>query len=296
MRKPDVALPNYYKILEKKKKPKFKLINLEPKIKKAFKILESCELCERKCRVNRLKGEKGFCNVTDKMVISSYFDHYGEEFFFVPSFTIFFWSCTFSCQFCQNWDISQRYEPGIEISEEKLAEIIDEHSYCKNVNFVGGDPVPQLPFILKTLKFVKSNLPVVWNSNFYMSEKSMQLLKGVVDVYLSDWKYWSNDCAKRLSKVDNYLEIVKRNHELAFKDAELVIRHLVLPNHFKCCTKPIFEFIAKNFKEKAVVNVMSQYSPQYLADKYKEINRRVTVEEMNNAIEYAKRLSLNFIT
>ena len=70
--------------------------------------------------------------------------------------------------------------------------IIDSHKHCRNVNFVGGDPTPYLPFILKTMKYVKANIPVVWNSNFYMSEKSMNLLKNFVDVYLSDWKYWSD--------------------------------------------------------------------------------------------------------
>ena len=93
-----------------------------------------------------------------------------------------------------------------------------------------------------------------------------------------------------------FFEIVKRNHELAFKDAELVIRHLVLPNHFKCCTKPIFEFIAKNFKEKAVVNVMQQYHPEFKADQYPDINRRLTAEEYEKAVKLAQDLNLNYIT
>lgn len=290
------ALPNYLKILEGKKKPKFKKIKLEPKISSGFKILESCELCERRCRKNRLKNELSVCEVGDEMRISSYFDHYGEEPFFVPSFTIFFWGCNSKCQFCQNWTISQRYEKGTIIKEEKLAGIIDKHSYCKNVNFVGGEPTPQLPFILKTLKYVKSDIPVVWNSNFYMSKKSMNILKNLVDVYLSDWKYWNNKCALRLSKLPDYLDIVKRNHLLAFKDSELVIRHLVLPNHFECCTKPILKFISENFKDKVIVNIMDQYRPEYRAYLYKDINRSLTHEEFGNVVDFAEKLNLNFIT
>lgn len=291
------ALPNYLKILEGKEKPKFRLNNalLDNKIKKSFSVLENCELCERKCYVDRIKGEKGFCKVGNKMMISSFFDHMGEEYFFVPSFTIFFWSCTFSCQFCQNWTISQRKEGGEFIEEKEMAKIIDKHSYCKNVNFVGGDPTPQLPFILKTLEFVKTDIPVVWNSNFYMSEKSMNLLKGVVDVYLSDFKYGNDNCALRLSKVPNYFEIVKRNHLLAFEDSEMVVRHLVLPNHVECCSKPILDFIKDNFKDKVIVNIMEQYRPEYKAYEYDDINRKLSEEEFNDAVRYAKKLGLNFI-
>ncbi len=220
------ALSGYLNILEKKQKPKFKKISkyvLNKKIKGAFKILEACVLCERKCRVNRKDGKVGWCKCKE-MEISSFFEHIGEEYFFIPSFTIFFVGCTFSCQYCQNWTISQRFEHGKRYKENELAKIIDKHSYCKNVNFVGGDPVPYLPFILKTISFVKADIPIVWNSNFYMSKTAMELLSGVVDVYLSDFKYGNNKCAERLSKVKNYFEVVSRNHILAFKDSALVIR------------------------------------------------------------------------
>jgi len=289
------ALTEYYKILEGKRKPRFKSVDLDPRIKKAFKMLERCELCERKCGVNRLKGQTGFCKIGDKPLISSFFVHHGEEPFFVPSFTIFFMSCNLRCQFCQNWTISNMAEQGRIIEEEKLAEIIDQHNSCNNVNFVGGEPTPHLPFILKTLKHVKSDMPVVWNSNFIMSEKAMELLKGVVDVYLSDWKYWSDKCASRLSKFDDYLNVVRRNHLLAFKDAELVIRHLVLPNHFECCTKPILKFIADNFKDKAIVNIMDQFRPEFKANEHNDIDRGLKREEFERVVDYAERLGINFI-
>ncbi|MBW2990666.1 radical SAM protein [Candidatus Woesearchaeota archaeon] len=292
------ALSSYDKILSQEKKPKFKINNnlLDEKIKTGEKILKSCELCEHKCKVNRTKGKLGVCRVGNKPDVSSCFVHMGEEPFLVPSFTIFFMNCTFKCQFCQNWSISQGIELGHTFTEQELAKIIDTHSHCNNVNFVGGDPVPCLPFILKTLKLMKSNLPVVWNSNFYMSEKSMDLLKDMVDVYLSDFKYGNDECAKRLSKIDNYTETVKRNHLLAFKDAELVIRHLVLPSHIECCTKPILDFIAENFKDKAILNLMDQFRPEFNAKNYPEINRLLKTEEFEQAKNYAEKLGLNFIT
>ena len=89
---------------------------------------------------------------------------------------------------------------------------------------------------------------------------------------------------------------MKRNHMLAFKDAEMVIRHLVLPNHYECCTKPILEFISKNFEDKAVVNIMDQYRPEYRANEHSDINRRLRYEEFNKVLELAKVLNLNYIT
>ncbi|MCS7134361.1 MAG: radical SAM protein [Candidatus Pacearchaeota archaeon] len=291
-------LRDYLLILEGKKLPKFKLARsrgiLKRKINQAKKILESCELCERKCHVNRYK-EEGWCRVKDKLLVSSYFTHYGEEYFFVPSFTVFFWSCTFSCQFCQNWSISHRFEEPQTMKPKELASIIDEHNYCKNINFVGGEPTPYLPFILETLRYVKSNIPIIWNSNFFMSLKSMKILKGIIDVYLSDFKYGNDECAKRLSKVDNYTAIIKRNHLLAAKNAELVIRHLILPGHVECCSKPILDWIAKNIKDKCIVNLMDQYRPEFYAYKFKELNRTINISEFEKVLGYAKELNLNFI-
>jgi putative pyruvate formate lyase activating enzyme len=290
------GLKNYFSILRREKEPKFKIARekglIDKKIKKAFKILKRCELCERRCKVNRYV-DIGYCRLPAKMLVSSYFVHLGEEPFFVPSFTIFFYSCNFSCVFCQNYSISQRLEKAIEMKEKELAKIIDMHSYCKNINLVGGEPTPHLPFILKTLKYVNANLPVIWNSNFYMSKETMEILKDVVDVYLSDFKYGNNECAKKLSNVENYFEIVKRNHLIAKKQGEIVIRHLVMPNHVECCSMPVLEWIAKNCK-KAIVNIMDQYRPEFRAFEY-GIGRKISKEEFKKVIDYAKDLGLNFI-
>lgn len=124
----------------------------------------------------------------------------------------------------------------------------------------------------------------------------MDLLMGLVDVWLPDWKYGNNKCAERLSKVKNYVEVISRNHELAFNSGEVVIRHLVLPNHFDCCTAPILKRIGANFGRRVVVNIMDQYKPCWHAEKYPDINRSLTREEFRKAVDLAKELDLNFIT
>jgi len=290
------ALQRYEDILKNKEKAKFLIAKesgiLKEKINDAYKILEHCTLCERKCNVNR-KEKLGFCRVGYKPIISSAFVHLGEEPMLVPSFTIFFMGCNFNCQYCQNYPISQWYEEGYKISINELSQII-QNTNCKNVNFVGGEPTPHLPFILNALIKVEKNIPIVWNSNFYMSLDAMDLLKGVVDVYLSDFKYGNNKCAERLSKVKNYFDVVSRNHLLASNDSEMIIRHLVLPNHFDCCTKPILEWIAENLGNNVVVNIMDQYRPCYNARNYKEINSTLK-DECAKAIKLARELNLNFI-
>ncbi|HDJ96509.1 MAG TPA: radical SAM protein [Candidatus Aenigmarchaeota archaeon] len=281
---------------EEVKTPRYSLLDL--KIMLVEEILKSCELCERRCKVNRLKGELGECKVGKVCLISSDFMHLGEEFFIVPSHTIFFMGCDLHCIFCQNWTISQWFESGHPVTPATLAKRIDamKKRGCRNVNLVGGEPTPNLYWILRTLKLVKVNQAVVWNSNFYMSDKTMEILDGTVDVYLSDFKYGNDECALHLSKVPNYFEVVSRNHRIAVKQAELLVRHLVLPNHLECCTIPVFDWIAKYIKKKCVVNVMDQYRPEFKAMEYKDINRRLTKEEFERAVKYAEKKKLNFIT
>ena len=277
--------------------PRFSLLDL--KIMLAEEILKSCELCERKCKVNRISGESGECKVTQtkNCLISSEGMHLGEEAHIIPSHTIFFMGCNFHCQFCQNFTISQWYEHGISIPPKMLAEAIKRRKRegARNVNWVGGEPTPQLLSILKIIKLVEVNIPQIWNSNFYMSPKAMRLLDGVVDMYLSDFKYGNNECAQHLSKVNNYFEICARNHTLATEQAELTIRHLILPKHIECCTKPILKWVAKNIRTKAIVNIMDQYRPAYKAKEHMDINRTISKAEIEEAINYAKKLKLNYV-
>ncbi len=267
---------------------------LDLKIEVAKRIMEHCEFCEWKCRVNRIKGGLGFCQVGNKMLISSEFIHMGEESYITPSHTVFFWSCNMQCAFCQNYTISYRLEKPIEINEKVLAEIVRKRREqgCRNLNLVGGEPTPYIFFILKLLKECKVSTPVVWNSNFYMSKISMEILDGIVDVYLSDFKFGPGDCSKKLTRVKNYWEVVSRNHLIASNQAELVIRHLILPNHIECCSFPILEFIAKNLKEKCILNIMDQYFPYWKAKEFPEINRRITPQEFNAVLKKARELGL----
>lgn len=276
---------------------------LDLKAELARRTLKSCDLCERRCGVDRTAEEKGHCGVLEARVCSEFL-HMGEEPDLVPSYTIFFAGCTFNCVFCQNWDISTRPDNGIAIDPKRLAGMVEARANgrgrgtlglvggARNVNWVGGDPTSNLSFILDVLRHCRANIPQVWNSNMYATEKTMRLLDGVIDVYLTDFKYGNDGCAGRLSNAGNYMQIVTRNHLLARRQAEVIIRHLVLPNHFGCCTEPVLRWISENLKD-VKVNVMAQYRPEHNARKHPDIDRPLRMAEYKAAIDLADELELD---
>lgn len=269
-------------------KPSFSYLDLKVKI--AEKMFQNCNFCEKACGVDRT-SEKGECAV-DTPRIASEFLHVGEEPPLVPSHTVFFVGCNFGCVFCQNWDISRASDRGMTINPEDLAVIIEKrrNEGSRNVNFVGGDPTPNLLFILRTIKHVRENIPVIWNSNMYLSKDAMNLLDGFVDLYLTDFKYGNNTCAMRLSGIQNYIEVVGRNHKLAYLAGEVIIRHLVLPNHVDCCSKPLLEWISQNLGSDVIINIMGQYHPVYHAQEHEDIFRFPHSTETGEVVQYAKDL------
>lgn len=272
---------------KRKGKLKFAKVSLvDLKLSLAQRMLAKCEFCERKCAVDRTKGKKGFCGLDSESFLSSEFIHTGEERSIIPSHTFFFLGCNFYCVYCQNWTISRMKEEGIPVDGKRLAELAKRREgSSRNINLVGGDPIPNLHTILDMLKHLDLNKPIVWNSNMYLSEKSMHLIEGVVDVYLADFKYGNDECAQKLSKAPDYWNIMKRNYKLA--KAEILIRHLVLPNHLECCTKPIMKWLGENLDNKIRMNIMGQYHPEFEVFEIEGMDRRVSRKEMERAFELA---------
>jgi putative pyruvate formate lyase activating enzyme len=263
---------------------------LDLKIKIAGILLTECVFCPRRCRVDR-KIEPGVCGVT-KPRVASEFIHLGEEAPLIPSHTIFFAGCNLKCVYCQNSDISQNPQLGIDFSPSILASRIDQRRRegSRNVNFVGGDPAPNLHYILKTMNFTAFNIPVVWNSNMYLSRESMLLLEGFVDLFLTDFKYGNDECAINLSGISDYMEVVGTNHKWAREVGDMIIRHLVLPGHLECCSLPLMQWIYENLGEDVVINIMGQYQPQYQSFHHDMLSRPTSPLEVEQVVAYAKDL------
>ncbi|HXY88394.1 MAG TPA: radical SAM protein [Candidatus Acidoferrales bacterium] len=282
----------------KSEPPETSLLDL--KIEIARRIFHDCHFCERRCHADR-NATSGFCGITYSNY-SSEFLHCGEERELLPSHTIFFTGCTFSCVFCQNWEISKAPLEGTKALPETLALRVYNRSKqgSRNVNWVGGDPTPHIYTILRTIRAFcdlaekqeieadSLDVPMVFNSNAYYSSESAKLLNGVIDIYLSDFKFGNNTCAKRYSKVDNYVDVVTRN--LLSSQDKLLIRHLVMPGHIKCCTQPIAEWVRENMP-RVKFNLMFQYTP-YNVVHYPEINRYLREDEIHVAQEIARDLNL----
>jgi len=276
---------------------------LDVKLELLNRILRKCVLCEWKCKVNRAEGEKGACHLAKETRIATFFRHFGEEPLLVGrngSGTVFFTGCNLRCVFCQNWDISQDQTAGYPVSSSMLASTICslKEEGAANINLVGGEPTPNLHTIFEALRLANVNIPILWNSNMYLSSEVMEILKDVVDIWLPDFKWGNDRCAVRYSRVTRYFEVVSRNHIIAHDAADIIIRHLVIPGHISCCTRPILEWVAEHCP-RAIVNVMGQYRPEYLVAKhpeeYPEIARRPSSQELEEAEDYADELQLTCI-
>ncbi|MFX0209287.1 MAG: radical SAM protein [Candidatus Hodarchaeota archaeon] len=280
---------------------------LDLKIKIADQMLKDCCFCERKCQKNREAGELGVCQVGNDAIVSSAFLHTGEETVLVPSGTIFFSGCTFKCVFCQNYSISQEWRDkksgkildGVDRTPQQIALIAGAlaREGARNINWVGGDPTSNLHVILHALQELEVNICQLWNSNMYLSIEGMKLLLEVMDFWLPDLKYADNDFAKQMSKIPNYWEVITRNIKMAHDQGsgEIVIRHLVMPGRIEADSYPILEWCAKNVPN-ALVNIMGQYRPTHQVprhrEKYQEINRGITFEELALARDRAEELGI----
>ncbi len=270
---------------------------LDLKVELALRILRDCHFCERRCGSDRSLDQKGWCKLGAESRVSSAFLHTGEEAPLIPSGTIFFSSCCLACAFCQNSDISTNPNSGRVVSARELAILAERlgEDGALNINYVGGDPVPNTHTIIGSLDYQSSNITQLWNSSMYGSSEGMSLIADLVDIWLSDFKYGNNECAERLSGVKNYFDIVSRNHLTAYNNGEVIIRHLVLPNHLECCTFPILEWVSRNLPD-CMVNIMAQYRPEHRVlrnpDAFADISRRVSNVEMKKAFEKADELGI----
>ncbi|MFW3146520.1 MAG: radical SAM protein [Thermoplasmatota archaeon] len=277
---------------------------LKNRMDSALSKLGNCDICPRKCGIDRLSDEAGFCKVGRKAVVSSYGPHFGEEKPLVGrggSGTVFFSGCNLGCRFCQNYDISQ-YANGETLDADELAGIMMrvQKMGCGNLNLVS--PTHVVPQILEALEkacLKGFDLPIVYNTGGYDSLEILRLLDGVVDIYMPDMKYSDPKVGERLSHVKDYPEVnfraVREMHrqvgdlvldERGFAVRGLLVRHLVLPNSL-AGTGEVVRFLSDEISRDTYVNIMGQYRPEYRAMECDGMGRRPTRSEYLNAVKTA---------
>jgi putative pyruvate formate lyase activating enzyme len=283
---------------------------LDKLIERVTGLLESCVICPRKCRVNRLAGQLGYCQIGRNSRVYSFSAHHGEE---PPvsgtrgSGTIFFSGCNMKCAYCQNYRFSQSRE-GRELSPEGLADIMLklQAEGCHNINLV--TPTHVMPQILEALRIAIPQgfgLILVYNTSGYELAQSIALLEGIVDVYLADMRYADSATAEKYSQALEYpcynresVSEMQRQAGVACFDEDgiiasgLLLRHLVLP-HGLSGTAGIMKFIAEKISPDSYISLMSQYLPCHKAGAYKELSRRISLKEYAAAEKIMRSFGLH---
>lgn len=274
-----------------------------------FDLLKSCRLCPRNCNVNRLAGKLGFCNSSDNIKVALVSLHYWEE----PcisgtngSGTVFFSNCNLKCVFCQNHEISAK-GAGKEISIERLSEIFLEQQQrgAHNINLV--TPTHYVPQIIKSLDLAKSkglNIPILFNTNGYENIETIRALKGYIDVYLPDFKYFDNKYSTKYSNVPDYFEKASEAiKEMFLQVGEpkfdengliqkgLIIRHMMLPG-LLFDSKKIIDYIYKTYGHSVYISIMNQYTPMHDVKSFPEINKPLNLKHYDSLIDYCLYLGV----
>jgi putative pyruvate formate lyase activating enzyme len=277
---------------------------LEKRIKSAHSLLSDCTLCPWDCGVDRIKGEMGECQTDSTARVYSYMPHYGEE---LPlrgrhgSGTIFFSGCNMHCQFCQNADISQDIY-GMLVNADKIsAMMLDLQARgCHNINLVS--PTHVIPQILDALLIAAQKglrLPLVYNTGGYDAINTLELLDGIIDIYMPDMKYADAGIAKKYSLIPDYpyhnqkavKEMYRQVGDLELDNngiaaRGLLVRHLVLPHNISG-TKGVMANLARDISTNTYVNIMDQYRPEYHVRQFPELFRRTSVVEFQTAVDLA---------
>lgn len=270
--------------------------------------MSDCVICPRACHVNRSNGKKGYCKAGDSLVVYTAFLHRGEE----PgisgdtgSGTIFFSGCNLGCVYCQNYKFSHSIDGSV-LTCAKVCDLMLklQEEGASNINFV--TPTHFLPQILNSLSMAFSkglNIPIVYNTSGYEKADIIRKLNGIVDVYLTDFRYFYDTTGARYSNAKDYpvyakesiLEMYRQKSKPEFKrdllKKGLIIRHLVLPGHIEE-SKQVLSWIKQNTPG-AFLSLMFQYQPYYKADKYPAINRTVSKEEYTELNEFLKDLDID---
>ncbi|MCR4411940.1 MAG: hypothetical protein NUV77_05870 [Thermoguttaceae bacterium] len=277
----------------------------------AIQGLAECAGCPRQCRANRLEpgGRPSFCRTGRLAWVSSYFPHHGEEACLRGtngSGTIFFSQCNLRCRFCQNFEISW-FSAGVPVEPDALARMMLDLQTrgCHNLNLV--TPSHVVPQILEALVLAAQAglcLPIVYNTGGYDSLQTLQLLDGVVDIYMPDYKFSDADTARQLANAPDYPEVVQQAiremhrqvgdlvlDERGLARRGLLVRHLVMP-HGKAGTRQAMRFLAREVSRDTFVNIMRQYRPEGEARRIATIDRPTTTAEWLEAMRIAREEGL----
>jgi putative pyruvate formate lyase activating enzyme len=270
-------------------------ISREELLERAAKVrhtLRACTLCELRCGVDRLAGERAPCGLTDQTWCFKRHVSYAEEIDLLPSYMVYFGACNFRCRFCVQGPGCFAPRAGNRVVPAEAAEDFRRvvARGAKTINLLGGEPSLHLHTILEIAAEAQEPLPLALNTNMYMTPEVIELLDGVVGLYIADFKFGQDACARSLAGIERYLEVVTRNLLLAAPRAELIVRHLLMPGHLDCCLRPVMRWLSEHLPGTRVT-LMTGYVPAWRASG--ELARCLTELEVAEAEQLVVDLGLS---
>jgi putative pyruvate formate lyase activating enzyme len=269
---------------------------MDLKVELATRELACCRLCPRDCRVDRLRGEIGFCRLGPSLAIAEHYVHVAEESPINPSYVISAAGCALRCRFCQQWPLLSPSALSDAPSPVLWSTVV--RSGARSLSFAGGNPDESLPSILRLLATVPDEfgMPVVWNSHAYSTVEALSLLDGVVDVFLPDLKFGLGACGEAIAGVTRYPQIAERAIEaMVAQGAHVIVRILVLPGHVECCHLPSLTSLARLASDRTMVSIRGQYSPDYRIANGGPLDRRPCASEVERVRSAAGQLGLTSV-
>jgi putative pyruvate formate lyase activating enzyme len=266
---------------------------LRRRAREARASLTSCRLCELRCGVDRLAGERAPCGLGAETWCFKRHVSFAEEPQLIPSSMVYLGGCNFRCRFCVQAPLCFAPREGSRLDPEAAARDLKREvaAGVRSVNLLGGEPSLHVHTILRMAAAARPPLPLVLNSNMYMTPQVIDWLDGVVATYLADFKFGNDRCARRLAGVDRYVEVVTRNLRHAARRAEVIVRHLLMPGHLDCCLRPVAAWVAEHLPG-ARFNLMTGYVPAARAVGAGELGRCLGADERLAARQCLRELGL----
>jgi len=259
--------------------------------------LRECRLCPRDCRVNRLGGERGYCGAGAEAATFMDYVHWGEEEDLSPSHTVFLAGCNLRCIFCHT-AADRNSRPARRLDADSLKTLVargrDEGAL--NINFLGGEPTVSLPSLIGIISQTENIPPVVWNTNSYFVVGLVPVLESFVSFYIADLKFGCSECGAEVADAGDYWDVAReRVQELVSVAGDrVIVRHLVMPSHVECCTRPVLEWIARHVP-KARVSVRGDYMVASGMATDPRLGRFLTQDEVEDATSLARSLGIRLV-
>jgi putative pyruvate formate lyase activating enzyme len=262
----------------------------------ARRALEHCCLCAHRCGANRFEAHDGLCHSGAVARVFSVQVEVSDELELIPTFAIALSGCDLRCAFCVTGEQSWNSAAGMPIDLKRIAGQAEQaiEQGARSIMILGGEPTIHLPAVMEIVSALPNRARLVWKTNAYGSEEARDLLSGLFDVWVPDYKFGNDACALRLARIPNYTSVVRENLRWASREADLIVRHLLMPGHIECCWGSVARWIASELPD-VKVNLRAGFWPGWQSSRHPELCAPLTKAESDQAWGIARELQLNLV-